>query len=144
VSEPQRQLPQPDRDSAPYWAALREGRLELQRCSSCRVWRWPARAICHRCRSFAYSWEATDGRGRIASWVVTHQAFAPGWEKALPYVVVSVALDVAPEVQLLGNLVSGEPAPGLPVRARFQSASGEVTLLQWEAQRATPSAYNQE
>ncbi len=140
MSEPKRQLPQPDRDSAPYWAALREGRLELQRCRECRTWRWPARAICHRCLSFRYGWEATGGRGRIASWVVTHQAFAPGWAEALPSVVVSVALAVAPEIQLLGNLVSGEPAAGLPVSATFPSAGEGVRLLQWEEWKARPAA----
>jgi uncharacterized OB-fold protein len=139
VSEPQRQLPHSDRDSAPYWAALNEGRLDLQRCGECRAWRWPARAICHRCLSFRCAWEATDGRGRIASWVVTHQAFAPGWAEALPSVVVSVALDVAPEIQLLGNLVSGEPTAGLPVRATFPAAGEGVRLLQWEAHRAPRS-----
>ena len=133
MSEPQRQLPQPDRDSAPYWAALAEGRLELQRCDGCRAWRWPARAICHRCLSFRYAWAATDGRGRLASWVVTHQAFAPGWQDALPSVVVSVALDVAPEIRLLGNLISGEPVPGLAVRASFPEVGDGMRLLQWEA-----------
>ncbi len=140
MSEPRRQLPRPDRDSAPYWAALAEGRLELQRCSDCRAWRWPARAICHRCHSFRYAWEATNGRGKIASWVVTHQAFAPGWADALPSVVVSVALDLAPEIQLLGNLVSGEPAAGLPVSATVPSAGEGVRLLQWEEREARPAA----
>ncbi len=137
MSQPQRQLPQPDRDSAPYWAALRQGRLELQRCRDCRTWRWPARAICHRCHSFATSWEATDGGGRIASWVVTHQAFAPGWQDALPSVVVSVALDVAPEIQLLGNLISGEPAVGLAVHATFPEIGDGMRLLQWKAHPET-------
>jgi uncharacterized OB-fold protein len=132
VSEPQRQLPSPDRDSAPYWAALAEGRLELQRCRDCATWRWPARAICARCHSFDASWEVTDGCGRIASWVVTHQAFAPGWQDCLPSLVVSVALDVAPEIQLIGNLVSGEPSAGRPVRATFPAVGEGVRLLQWE------------
>lgn len=138
MSAPQRQLPSSDRDSAPYWAALREGRLELQRCRDCRTWRFPARAICARCHSFESQWEATDGCGRISSWVVTHQAFAAGWQDALPSVVVSVALDVAPEIQLLGNLLSGEPAAALPVRASFPVLGDGVHLLQWNAHVDAP------
>lgn len=132
MSGPARQLPPPDRDSAPWWEAISRGELSLQRCSDCGAWRWPARAICARCHSFAAGWEATDGCGRVASWVVTHQPFAPGWQDALPSVVVSVALDVAPEIQLLGNLISGEPAAGLPVRATFPETDGGRRLLQWE------------
>ena len=139
MSEPERQAPQPDRDSAPYWAEIAEGRLELQRCGECRAWRWPARAICHRCHSFSFSWEATDGLGRVTSWVVTHQAFAAGWADALPSPVVSVSLDVAPEIQLLGNLLSGEPVAGLPVRAAFPSVGGGARLLQWEAAQTPPA-----
>jgi uncharacterized OB-fold protein len=118
----------------------------LQRCSACRTWRWPARAICHRCHSFDHVWESSDGLGCVTSWVVTHQAFAPGWADALPSVVVSVALDVAPEIQILGNLVSGEPRAGLRVRAIFpyvaggDSAADGARLLQWEesSTRTTP------
>ena len=135
-----KQLPYPDRDSERYWAAACEGRLELQRCSRCKTWRWPAREICHRCHSFDYTWQATSGRGRIASWVVTHQPFAAGWQDELPYVVVSVALDDAPEIKLYGNLLSGEPAEGLPVRATFPQVAEGVHLVQWEAVPSPPAA----
>ena len=31
-------VPEPDRDSAPYWAALAQRRVELQRCADCGHW----------------------------------------------------------------------------------------------------------
>ena len=40
-----RAVPVPDRDSAPYWAALAQGRFELQHCRDCGHWNAPARAI---------------------------------------------------------------------------------------------------
>ena len=42
-----RPLPYPDRDSEPYWSALSNGELKLQRCNDCGAFRWPPRAICN-------------------------------------------------------------------------------------------------
>ena len=112
-----------DRDSAPYWAAAREGRLELQRCAECDTWRFPARAICNRCHSFDSSWQPVSGRGRIVSWIVTHQPFSPAFADRTPYVLASVALDEQEDLVLLGNLVAGVPTAGARVRAVFPAPS---------------------
>ena len=122
----------PDRDGQPYWEAAEDGYLVLQRCGDCDAWRWPARAICNRCHSFEARWERVSGRGRIVSWVVTHQPFAPDFRDRLPYVVASVALEEQSDLVLLGNLLEGEPSPGLPVRAVFPVSPEGVRLLQWE------------
>ena len=122
----------PDRDGRRYWEAAQEGRLEIQRCSECGTWRWPARAICNRCHSFEATWEVASGRGRIVSWVVTHQPFAPAFRDRLPYVVASVALEEQADVVLLGNLLGGAPRDGLPVRAVFPVFEDGVRRLQWE------------
>ena len=42
-------IPIPSRDSKPYWAALAEGRLEVQQCLDCGAWTWPPRPICSKC-----------------------------------------------------------------------------------------------
>jgi uncharacterized OB-fold protein len=96
--------PTPDRDSKPYWDALRDGELRLQRCRACSALRWPARALCNRCRSFEADWETqTDPRARIVSWVRTHQVFAPALREAVPYTVVQVALEAQPDLLLIGG-----------------------------------------
>jgi uncharacterized OB-fold protein len=125
-------LPVPDRDSEPFWRGLREGALRVQRCVGCGALRWPPRAVCNRCHGFGSEWVALSGRGRIVSWVRTHQAFAPAWQGEVPYDVVLVALDEQEDLQLVGRLASGEPAPDLPVRARFVRAADAATLLYWE------------
>ena len=126
-------LPVPDRDSAPFWRGLREGALRVQRCRACGALRWPPRAVCNRCYAFDSEWIALSGRGRIVSWVRTHQAFAPAWRDEVPYDVVRVALDEQEDLQLLGRLEGAPPAAGLPVRARFVRVDDAVTLLHWEA-----------
>ena len=117
----------PDRDSERYWAAAAEGRLEIQRCDGCGAFRWPPRSICDRCASFEHAWIATRGRGRVMSWVTTHQVYAKALADAVPYHVVSVALDEQPDVVLVGNLLGGAPRDQLPVRAVFPDG-----LVQWE------------
>jgi len=132
-------LPQPDRDSEPFWRGLREGELRVQRCRGCGALRWPPRAICNRCRGFDCEWLALSGRGRVTSWVRTHQAFLPAWREAVPYDVVQVALDEQDDLQLIGCLEGAAPERDLPVRARFVRASDAVTLLHWEPlPRAAP------
>jgi uncharacterized OB-fold protein len=128
-------LPQPDRDSEPFWRGLCEGALRVQRCRGCGALRWPPRAVCNRCHSFAHEWIALSGRGRIVSWVRTHQVFAPAWHEDVPYDVVLVALDEQEDLQLVGRLEGGEPEADLPVRARFVRVSDAVTLLHWEPAR---------
>ncbi len=37
-------LPQPDRDSLPFWQGTRAGELRVQRCNACSRYRFPPRA----------------------------------------------------------------------------------------------------
>ena len=132
---PPKPLPHPDRDSQPFWAGLRERELRVQRCLGCQALRWPPRAICNRCRGFGFEWIALSGRGRIVSWVRTHQVFAPAWRDDVPYDVVQVALDEQQDLQLIGRLDGAAPERDLRVRARFVQVDEGVTLLHWEAER---------
>ena len=44
-------LPEPTRDSKPYWDGLNEGRLLLQQCAACRRIRHYPRPVCDACYS---------------------------------------------------------------------------------------------
>jgi len=102
-------LPQPDVNdtSRPYWDALREGNLVIQRCRCGHAW-LPARKHCPACLSADVRWERASGRGRIVSWVVYHQAYHPAFESRLPYNVTMVQLDEGP--QLLTNVTDSNEA----------------------------------
>jgi len=128
-----RPLPHPDRDSAPFWRALREGELRLQRCDGCGCLRFPPRAVCNRCASFEAQWVALSGRGTVASWVRTHQVFAPAYREAVPYWNVQVTLAEQADVQLIGGWRGGaEPRFGQAVRGRPVALDPEHTVLDWE------------
>ncbi|HEX4016177.1 MAG TPA: OB-fold domain-containing protein [Frankiaceae bacterium] len=128
----ERPLPQADLDSVDWWDALARHEFTLQRCTSCRTWRWPARALCNRCHSFEWTWEAASGEGEIASWVVTHHAFLPGF--AAPYAVLTVRLAEQDDLLLPGSFAGAPDDPGLGVGARVRV--GFDDLLDAEPTRA--------
>lgn len=121
-----------DRDSSPFWRAVDEGRLELQRCTGCGVLRWPPRAVCNRCFDFDAEWVAVSGRGRVVGWIRTHQVFASAWQDEVPYVVVQVALEEQPDILMIGGW--GEersPAAGELVEARFVEDRAGAKRVDW-------------
>jgi uncharacterized OB-fold protein len=126
-----RPVPHPDRDSAPWWEALARHELLMPRCTQCRAWRFPPRAICNRCGSFDHAWEPLSGHGTVASWIVNHHAFSADFDP--PYAVVTVRLDDQDDVLVVGSFSGaiGDLATGLPVRAVFDDVGDGVTLLSW-------------
>ena len=125
--------PLPDADSAPFWAAVREGRLVVQRCTACGTYRFPPTAVCRRCRSTGTTWAEVSGQARVLSWIVTHQVFHPAFAGAAPYAVLLVELAEQPGLAMYGNLRPPD-APiteGMAVRAVFEAVDDELTLVQW-------------
>lgn len=125
-------LPRPDVWAKPFWSFADRGQLALQRCSSCRSYRYPPGPVCPKCRSGSFGWEPVSGHGRVISWVVFHQNYYPGTLFEVPYNVAMVALDEG--VNLIGNLTeAGDESVriGLEVEAVFVPISDEVKLLQF-------------
>jgi len=126
----------PDRDTAPYWAALAQGRLELQHCNDCSRWTWPARPICSGCQGDNMAWEAVAGTGSVHSWIVTHQPYSPNFVELVPYTIVLVRLDEQDDILIPAPLVSGGTGEGvyqgLRVCARAQKVADAVGQLTWE------------
>ncbi len=135
-------LPEIDRTTAPFWEATLRGELVMQRCASCRRWRFPPRPMCPWCQSLDSVWEQVSGRGTIWSYVVAHPPLLPAFMALAPYPVVVVTLDEDPTLRLVGNLLArpgGEinevdPATiriGEPVTVTFRPASEDVALPCW-------------
>ena len=130
-------VPVADRDSKEWWAAVARHELVHQRCSGCRTWRWPPRAMCHRCYSFEWSWQPVSGKGRVVSFIRTHHPFL-AYMKA-PYYTVFVAIDEQPDIIMPGLWLSErEPACDLAVQVAFDDipraeAEEPVSLVGWKA-----------
>jgi hypothetical protein len=131
-----RTLPAPDRDTAPYWAALAEGRFVLQRCRGCGRWTWPARPICSGCHGDDLEWAEPNGTGEVYSWVVTHQPYGPDLAREVPYTVALVRIDEQDDILIPGRFVSDvEIQQALRVRAVPHAVTDEIGVLDWEAVR---------
>lgn len=138
---PETLMPVPDRSGLdePFWTALAEGRLVVQRCRACGRWQWGPEWICSACASFDVGWEevprAHDGyRGEIYSWERVWHPTNRGLADAVPYVVVLVSLPAADGVRMVGNLLGdpmGDVTIGATVRAVIETHDG-YSLVQWE------------
>ncbi len=122
-------VPEPSRDSKPYWDALRQGRLVIQQCAACGKLRHYPRPVCDACYSMEVTWRQVSGCGRVHSWIVAHHAFHPGFKGETPYVLATVDLEEG--VRMVAQLRGVSPddvAVGLPVEVSFERATEELTL----------------
>jgi uncharacterized OB-fold protein len=97
--------PGPATLGAPYWEAIRAGRLELQRCGACRLWVHFPDVLCPTCGSDRLTFEEAPGDGVLETFTVIHRVFVPGFEDRAPYAVGWVALDLQPGLRLFADLV---------------------------------------
>jgi uncharacterized OB-fold protein len=125
------EMPKPDVNdlSRPYWDALREGHLLIQRCDCGHAW-LPARRNCPSCLSPDVRWERASGRGRLGSWVVYHTAYHAAFEGRVPYNVSLVGLHEGP--RLLTNIVDANDALAgdAPVELKVEW-EGDVALARF-------------
>ena len=129
AGEPSRLLPRRTRQNEPFFAALAEGRLLLQRCTACGHARYPVAPACPRCGARDARWDELAGTGSVHSWIRYRRGYLPEFEPLMPYVVLCVALDDGP--RMFGRLAAaeGDPAVGDRVRTIVERfASGEHTI----------------
>ena len=125
-------LPEITDELPPFFAAAREGRLVVQRCTGCGRRRFPPRDICSQCLGREAEWVASCGRGRVFSFNVMHQVYHPGFAAEVPYAVVLVELEEGG--RMLSNLVDcalERLRIELPVEVAFERRSPDVALPQF-------------
>jgi uncharacterized OB-fold protein len=118
-----------DRDSGPFFAAAREGRLVYRACTACDHGIHPPTPFCNLCGGDG-EWREASGRGVArAATVVTHQIHP---DYPVPYTVVVVELEENAAVRLLGHLPGHvEIAWGAPMRVEFRAVAEDVVLPDW-------------
>ena len=99
--------PVPDAETAPFWDAVAAGRLDLQRCRSCRRHVFYPRSLCPHCGGLDLEWVTVSGRGTVYSFTVVHRAPAE-FQAEAPYVVALVELEEG--VRMLTRLIDVEPS----------------------------------
>lgn len=123
-----RPLPRRTPTSAPYFDALREGRLRLQRCPRDGFFFYP-RSRCPDCLGDDWSWEDVSGRGTVYSFTVDRVGLDPAQRSRIPLVIAIVELEEGP--RLTSNVVGCTPeavSVGLPVVATFEDLGSETLV----------------
>ena len=127
-------LPVVHPDNEPYWTALKNHEIKMQRCNDCNTLRYPVSPVCHKCLSEAATWEKLSGKGTLRSWIVVEAATGnPAWSEDIPYVVALV--DLAEGTRLTTNIVETDPYKleyGQPVEIVYDDVTPEVTLAKFK------------
>jgi uncharacterized OB-fold protein len=122
-----------DADSAPFWEAVAEKRLTVQRCETCSRLVFHPRAICPFCHSMQLTWQTLSGRGTVYSFTVSRRAPSPEFEHLVPYVVALIDLDEG--CRMLSNVVGARAHSvkcGARVSVRFVDVSDGQLLPVFE------------
>ena len=117
----------------PYWEALKEHRLIVQKCAQCATLRHIPKEICARCHSTDYQWSELSGNGEIFTYTIVRRAPTPAYQADVPYVIAHVAMNEG--VRMIANLVDLNPDDvtiGQPVRAIYDDVTPDWTLLRFE------------
>lgn len=116
--------PEPNPETEPFWAAAREGRLLLKRCTKCKELHYYPRTICPFCFSDETDWVEASGSGTIYTYSVMRRVPSP-------YAIAYVALDEG--VTLMSNIVDHDLDDlriGQRVKLVFkESASGQPIAM---------------
>lgn len=119
-----------DRDTAPFFAAVREGRLIYRGCNGCGRGYHPPMPSCSHCGSTDTVWREASGKGSLFSSTIARRQMHPAYP--VPYTIVVVALDDAPDVRLIGRIDDeAELAIGTPMIATFPPPVG-LPLPNWQ------------
>jgi uncharacterized OB-fold protein len=118
-----------DRDTGGFWDAAAQGRLVVRECANCEAVLHLPRAYCHRCGTWSEQWREVPGRARLVTWTVVEHQVHPGFP--VPYTIVLVELEAAPQVRLVGRL-EGRPelVAGAVMEVEFERR-GDTTIPEW-------------
>jgi uncharacterized OB-fold protein len=121
-----------------FWAAAREGRLVVERCTRCGADSFPPRGMCRSCRARAMVPVEITAPGHVYSFTVNHQRWLPDLE--VPYAVVLVEFDDHPGVRVPGRLRGCPPegvAIGMAVDVGFEPGPGGFAIPSFVAAGGT-------
>lgn len=127
-------LPQPDMETEEWWNAVKRHELVIQRCRDCQTLRHPPQATCPNCHSENREWVKVSGRGSLYTYIIVHQPVLPQWREDAPYNIVQVALEEAPYIRIVGNVVGVDNSQlkvGMPVEIVFDDVTPEDTIPRW-------------
>lgn len=130
TEHPPRPVPEITGYGAPLWAAAREHRLVLQRCTRCGRVQHPPHAWCTACLHDGLDFVGATGWGTVYSFTVVRRTPNPAFAARVPYVVALVDLDDG--VRTCTNVVGCAPETvhvGQRVRVCFEDVDDTHTVV---------------
>lgn len=122
-------LPAPQEDTEPFWAAAREHRLVVCRERSTGRHFFYPRSFDPATWSTDVEWVEVSGRATLVTYSVVHQNDLPPWHERVPYVVAIVELDEGP--RLMTNIVGCDPGAlriGMPLQVVWRDLGEGYTV----------------
>ncbi len=126
-------LPVATPESKPYWDGLKEHRLMLPTCEDCNSPHFYPRPFCPipDCFSWKIGWSQASGKGKVHTFVISHQPIPPynSEDNPPPYVIAVIELEEGP--RLMSNLIMDDPYQtrvDMDVEIVYDDVTDEVTL----------------
>ncbi len=113
----------------PFWEATREGRLIIQRCTTCGRHVFYPRRLCPFCFADTLDWVEASGRGEVYSFTVVQSNAPSAFLSDMPFVIAIVELEEG--VRMMSNLVDCDPESvrcGMTVAVTFRPLTDTITL----------------
>ena len=129
---PPKPRPVPTPTSQPFWDALRDERIVMQRCDACQGWVHYPRTRCSHCLSDRLAWHELAGTGTVYTFSVARQPTMAQFVDETPQVIAVVELDGGPRVTTnIVDVDADEVAVGQRVRPKFDHGDDGITLLRF-------------
>lgn len=118
--EAPRKLPALEPETKFFWTSGADGKLRIQRCSTCGRYQHPPQALCPVCRTETMQPAVVSGRGTVKTFTVNHQQWLPGVDPH--FVFAAIELPEQPELYVFSNVAAPPEAvhTGLPVEVYFE------------------------
>lgn len=82
-------IPKPSVYSEPFWKALNEEQLFLQKCQDCGKFQYPPGPVCSNCLSENYTWVKVSGKAKVWSKVGMWKKYLLQYPDTPYYVVLA-------------------------------------------------------
>src|ERR1700737_3783443 len=130
-------IPVADTLSKPFWDAVNQRRLVLQRCTACDRLQYPPQQACQVCGSPpGRRGQEVEGKGHIAAYIVIEDGRLNRRMPDQPYNMAMVTLDADPRVNFYSN-PPGTPPYQVPVGAAvavmFEEVAPGQLIHEWRA-----------
>ena len=117
-------------DNKWWWDACDEGKILIQRCTSCQTLRHPPRPMCHECLSTEFDSIESTLDGEIYSFVEMHYPKFPGYQ----YPLIVAVINLAEGTRIIANIKGCEGDDvfiGMKVKGKVEKIDDKNTLPQF-------------